>query len=90
MLGPLKVNRLLNEQMCYRWLQAALPIWLPFYDQGESPLEKGTRQKLLSMGPVLGVGAIILALDRWLTIMSAERAYAHVLAHPKKGCPCHY
>ena len=40
---------------------------------------------VMIVGIILGGGAMILALDWWLTIKSVERAYAYSVAQPKKG-----
>ncbi len=50
-LEPLKAIWLLSEQMCSKRLAAALPIWLPFYEQAHGALEPAVRQKLLSISP---------------------------------------
>jgi hypothetical protein len=36
---------------------------------------------VMIVGVIVGGGAIILALDWWLTIRSVERAYRHFVAH---------
>jgi hypothetical protein len=58
LLEPLKALWLLSEQMCSKRLQAALPIWLPFYEQAHGPLDPLLRQKLLTISPA--------AIDRLL------------------------
>ena len=50
-LEPLKALWLLSEQMCSKRLKAALPIWLPFYEQAHGPLDPLVRQKLLCLSP---------------------------------------
>jgi hypothetical protein len=50
-LEPLKALWLLSQQMCSKRLQAALPIWLPFYEQAHGPLDPPVRQKLLRLSP---------------------------------------
>jgi hypothetical protein len=57
-LAPLKALWLLSEQMCSKRLKAALPIWLPFYEQAHGALPAATRQKLLQISPA--------AMDRLL------------------------
>jgi len=48
-LEPLKVIWLAAEQMCSKRLKAALPLWLPFYEQEHGPLVEAVRQKLLQI-----------------------------------------
>lgn len=48
-LEPLKVIWLAAEQMCSKRLKAALPLWLPFYEQEHGPLVEPVRQKLLQI-----------------------------------------
>ena len=48
-LEPLKVIWLAAEQMCSKRLKAALPLWLPFYEQERGPLAEPVRQKLLQI-----------------------------------------
>lgn len=50
-LETLKAIWLLSEQMCSKRLKAALPIWLPFYEQAHGPLPATTRTKLLRISP---------------------------------------
>src|SRR5215471_4922009 len=50
-LEPLKALWLLSEQMCSKRLHAALPIWLPFYEQAHGPLDPLVRAKLLAISP---------------------------------------
>jgi hypothetical protein len=57
-LEPLKAIWLLSEQMCSKRLQAALPLWLPFYEQAHGLLPAATRKKLLQISPA--------AIDRHL------------------------
>jgi hypothetical protein len=57
-LAPLKALWLLSEQMCSKRLKAALPIWLPSYEQAHGALPAATRQKLLQISPA--------AMDRLL------------------------
>lgn len=68
-LEPLKAIWLLSEQMCSKRLKVALPIWLPFYEQGHGALSPGIREKLLRMSPA--------AMDRLLKKTRAR--------HPRKG-----
>jgi hypothetical protein len=48
-LEPLKVIWLAAEQMCSKRLKAALPLWLPFYEQEHGPLVEAVRKKLLQI-----------------------------------------
>lgn len=48
-LGPLKALWLASEQMCSKRLKAALPLWLPFYEQKHGVLEQPVRAKLLKI-----------------------------------------
>jgi hypothetical protein len=48
-LEPLKVIWLAAEQLCSKRLKAALPLWLPFYEQEHGPLVEPVRQKLLQI-----------------------------------------
>jgi len=48
-LEPLKVIWLAAEQMCSKRLKAALPLWLPFYEQEHGPLGEAVRKKLLQI-----------------------------------------
>lgn len=48
-LEPLKVIWQAAEQLCSKRLKAALPLWLPFYEQERGPLAEPVRQKLLQM-----------------------------------------
>jgi hypothetical protein len=68
-LEPLKALWLLSEQMCSKRLKAALPIWLPFYEQAHGPLDPQVRQKLLRISPA--------AMDR---LLKKTRA-----SYPAKG-----
>jgi hypothetical protein len=43
-LEPLKVIWLAAEQMCSKRLKAALPLWLPFYEQEHGPLVEPVRK----------------------------------------------
>jgi hypothetical protein len=63
-LDPLKAIWLLSEQMCSKRLKVALPIWLPFYEQAQGPLQAETRQKLLRISPA--------AIDRLLKKVRAR------------------
>jgi hypothetical protein len=63
-LEPLKALWLLSEQMCSKRLKAALPIWLPFYEQAHGPLAVATRQKLLQISAA--------AIDRLLKTVRAH------------------
>src|SRR5206468_6732105 len=46
-LEPLKAIWLASEQMCSKRLKAALPLWLPFYEQRQGSLASEVRTKLL-------------------------------------------
>jgi hypothetical protein len=46
---PLKAIWLYSEQLCSKRLKAALPLWLPFYEQERGALEELVRQKLLQI-----------------------------------------
>src|SRR5271167_41123 len=48
---PLKFIWLKSEQMCSKRLKAALPLWLPFYEQKHGALAKPVRRKLLRISP---------------------------------------
>jgi len=50
-LAPLKYIWLKAEQMCSKRLKAALPQWLPFYEQKQGSLGEGIRRKLLRISP---------------------------------------
>jgi hypothetical protein len=51
LLLPLKRIWFATDQMCSKKLKAALPLWLPFYEEEFVPLLADTRQKLLDMSP---------------------------------------
>jgi len=51
LLVPLKRIWFATDQMCSKKLKAALPLWLPFYEEEFAPLLPDTRQKLLDMSP---------------------------------------
>jgi hypothetical protein len=50
-LEPLKAIWLASEQMCSKRLKAALPLWLPFYEQKQGALVPAVRTKLLKISP---------------------------------------
>jgi hypothetical protein len=50
-LEPLKAIWLASEQMCSKRLKAALPLWLPFYEQRHGALVPEVRTKLLKISP---------------------------------------
>ena len=50
-LAPLKAIWLAAEQMCSKRLKAALPLWLPFYEQQHGALAESVRRKLLRISP---------------------------------------
>jgi hypothetical protein len=68
-LQPLKAIWWLSEQMCSKRLKAALPIWLPFYEQAYGALAPEVREKLLRISPA--------AIDRLLRKVRAR--------YPRKG-----
>jgi hypothetical protein len=68
-LTPLKYLWLRSEQMCSKRLKAALPLWLPFYEQKHGALSDAVRSKLLAISPA--------TIDR---LLKATRA-----RHPGKG-----
>jgi hypothetical protein len=51
LLTPLKRIWFATDQMCSKKLKAALPLWLPFYEEEYEPLVPEVRQKLLAMSP---------------------------------------
>jgi len=50
-LEPLKVIWLASEQMCSKRLKAALPLWLPFYEEKYGALPDPVRRQLLQISP---------------------------------------
>jgi hypothetical protein len=50
-LEPLKFIWRQAEQMCSKRLKAALPVWLPFYEQRQGRLSEAVRTKLLRISP---------------------------------------
>jgi hypothetical protein len=48
-LEPLKAIWLAAEQLCSKRLKAALPLWLPFYEQEQGPLAEPVRKKVLQI-----------------------------------------
>jgi len=50
-LEPLKFIWRQAEQMCSKRLKAALPLWLPFYEQRQGRLSEAVRTKLLRISP---------------------------------------
>jgi hypothetical protein len=50
-LEPLKFIWLKSEQLCSKRLKAALPLWLPFYEQKHGSLAEPVRKKLLRISP---------------------------------------
>ncbi len=42
---------LATDQLCSKRLQAALPLWLPYYEQAHGPLLPALRRKLLAISP---------------------------------------
>lgn len=51
LLLPLKRIWFATDQMCSKKLKAAVPLWLPFYEDENEPLLPDVRQKLLAMSP---------------------------------------
>jgi hypothetical protein len=50
-LEPLKFIWRKAEQMCSKRLKAALPLWLPFYEQQQGSVSEAVRTKLLRISP---------------------------------------
>ena len=50
-IEPLKRIWLATDQMCSKKLAAAMPLWLPFYDDAFEPLEATVKQQLLQLSP---------------------------------------
>ena len=51
LLEPLKRIWFATDQMCSKKLQAAIPLWLPFYEQEYGALDAGIKTKLLAISP---------------------------------------
>jgi len=51
LLVPLKRIWFATDQMCSKKLKAAIPLWLPFYEEEHEALSLQVRQKLLEMSP---------------------------------------
>jgi len=51
LLVPLKRIWFATDQMCSKKLKAAIPLWLPFYEEEYVSLIPDVRQKLLDMSP---------------------------------------
>jgi hypothetical protein len=51
LLVPLKRIWFATDQMCSKKLKAALPLWLPFYEDENELLLPDVKQKLLAMSP---------------------------------------
>jgi hypothetical protein len=51
LLQPLKRIWFATDQMCSKKLQAALPLWLPFYEQEYGALAADIKTKLLAISP---------------------------------------
>ena len=51
LLQPLKRIWFATDQMCSKKLQAALPLWLPFYEQEYGALAAAVKTKLLAISP---------------------------------------
>ena len=50
-LQPLKRIWFATDQMCSKKLQAAIPLWLPFYEQEYGALDAAVKTKLLAISP---------------------------------------
>jgi hypothetical protein len=50
-LQPLKRIWFATDQMCSKKLQAAIPLWLPFYEQEYGSLDADIKTKLLAISP---------------------------------------
>jgi len=50
-LEPLKQLWLATDQMCSKKLAAAIPLWLPFYDEAYEPLNDVVKQQLGQLSP---------------------------------------
>jgi hypothetical protein len=50
-LTPLKRIWFATDQMCSKKLKAAIPLWLPFYEQQYSPVNEHVRTQLHTMSP---------------------------------------
>lgn len=50
-LQPLKRIWFATDQMCSKKLPAAIPLWLPFYEQEYGALDAGIKTKLLAISP---------------------------------------
>jgi len=51
LLVPLKRIWFATDQMCSKKLKAAIPLWLPFYEEEHEALSLQVEQKLLEMSP---------------------------------------
>lgn len=63
-LVPLRALWLATDQMASKRLQAAIPLWLPYYEQAHGTLSAIVRAKLLTISPA--------TIDRVLTPVRAE------------------
>lgn len=61
---PLRAIWLATDQMASKRLRAALPLWLPYYEQAHGALAEVPRAKLLAISPA--------TIDRLLTPVRAE------------------
>jgi hypothetical protein len=50
-LTPLKRIWFATDQMCSKKLKAAIPLWLPFYEQEHSPVKEHVKTQLHTMSP---------------------------------------
>lgn len=50
-LEPLKRIWLATDQMCSKKLAAAIPLWLPFYDDAYEPLTEAIKEQLQQLSP---------------------------------------
>lgn len=73
---PLRAIWLATDQMASKRLRAALPLWLPYYEQAHGAVLDTARTKLLSVSPA--------TIDRLLAPVRAE-AGRHGLSGTKPG-----
>jgi hypothetical protein len=73
---PLRAIWLATDQMASKRLRAALPLWLPYYEQAHGALTDAARTKLLAIAPA--------TIDRLLVPVRAE-AGRHGLSGTKPG-----
>ena len=75
-LVPLRALWLATDQLASKRLRAALPLWLPYYEQAHGTLTETARAKLLTISPA--------TIDRLLAPVRAE-AGRHGLSGTKPG-----